>query len=300
MENKRFGYKKPKYRMGRALRDYFTGNMWEHTEPAYRIAPHVWNVGGQDDVSVYLLDTGEGLALIDTGYERTLYLVIDRMYSIGFNPRDVKKIFLTHYHGDHSQGARLLQELAGGKEHCEIWLSKEDELMHQETALSTIPMPCLPYEVTNFYDDNTPIRMGRFTIRTKLCPGHTLGVTSFFFDDTDEETGKTYRCAVHGGMGTGTMYPGSDMGVREHVTPETAFRFVKDCLEMAQWPVDINMSSHLNQTNIDENMPEDTNDYTWFVTDYSWHDMLVNRAEDVMEKYPEQYPDFKWTVPNIQ
>lgn len=96
MENKRFGYKKPKYRMGRALRDYFTGNMWEHTEPAYRIAPHVWNVGGQDDVSVYLLDTGEGLALIDTGYERTLYLVIDRMYSIGFNPRDVKKIFLTH------------------------------------------------------------------------------------------------------------------------------------------------------------------------------------------------------------
>ena len=300
MENKRFGYKKPKYRMGRALRDYFTGNMWEHTEPAYRIAPHVWNVGGQDDVSVYLLDTGEGLALIDTGYERTLYLVIDRMYSIGFNPRDVKKIFLTHYHGDHSQGARLLQELAGGKEHCEIWLSKEDELMHQETAFDTTPMPCLPYEVTNFYDDNTPIKMGRFTIRTKLCPGHTLGVTSFFFDDTDEETGKTYRCAVHGGMGTGTMYPGSDMGVREHVTPETAFRFVKDCLEMAEWPVDINMSSHLNQTNIDENMPEDTNDYTWFVTDYSWHDMLVNRAEDVMSRYPEQYPDFKWTVPNVE
>ena len=300
MENKRFGYKKPKYRMGRTLRDYFTGNMWEHTEPAYRIAPHVWNVGGQDDVSVYLLDTGEGLALIDTGYERTLYLVIDRMYSIGFNPRDVKKIFLTHYHGDHSQGARLLQELAGGKEHCEIWLSKEDELMHQETAFDTTPMPCLPYEVTNFYDDDTPIKMGRFTIRTKLCPGHTLGVTSFFFDDTDEETGKTYRCAVHGGMGTGTMYPGSDMGVREHVTPETAFRFVKDCLEMAEWPVDINMSSHLNQTNIYENMPEDTNDYTWFVTDYSWHDMLVNRAEDVMSRYPEQYPDFKWTVPNVE
>ncbi|MBQ6487650.1 MAG: MBL fold metallo-hydrolase [Solobacterium sp.] len=300
MEQKRFGYKKPKYRMGRALRDYFTGNMWEHTEPAYRIAPHVWNVGGQDDVSVYLLDTGEGLALIDTGYERTLYLVIDRMYSTGFNPRDVKKIFLTHYHGDHSQGARLLQELAGGKEHCEIWLSKEDELMHQETAESTFPMPCLPYEVTNFYDDDTPIQMGRFTIRTKLCPGHTLGVTSFFFEDTDEETGKTYWCAVHGGMGTGTMYPGSEMGAREHVTPETAFRFVKDCLEMAEWPVDINMSSHLNQTNIDENMPEDLNDYTWFITDYSWHDMLVNRAEDVMSRYPEQYPDFKWTVPNVE
>lgn len=297
---KKFGYKKPKYRMGNALRDYMTGNMWEHTEPVYRMAPHVWNIGGNDDVAVYLLDTGDGLILIDTGYERTLYLVIDRLYSIGYNPRDIRKILLTHYHGDHTQGARLLQEMAGGREQCEIWLSREDETRHQETKDNEYPMTCLPYEVTNFYDDDTPIQMGRFTIHTKLTPGHTIGVTSFFFDDTDEETGKTFHCAVHGGMGTGTMYPGSAMGEREHVTPEIAFRFVRDCLEMAEYDVDINMSSHLNQTNTDENMPDDTNDYMWFVAPYSWHDMLVNRAEDVMEKYPDQYPDFKWTVPNIE
>ncbi|HAE16740.1 MAG: MBL fold metallo-hydrolase [Solobacterium sp.] len=299
-ETKRFGYKKPKYRYGNSIRDYFTGNPWDHTEPAYRVGPHVWNVGGNDDVAVYLLDTGEGLMLIDSGYEQSVYLVVDRIYSIGFKPQDIRKILLSHWHGDHTQGARLLQELAGGKEKCEIWLSREDEAMHQKTAMNTKPFSVLPYEVTNFYDDNTPVKMGRFTIRTKLCPGHTLGVTSFFFEDTDEETGETVKMAMHGGMGTGTMYPGSAMGKSEEVTPEIAFRFVKDCLEMAQWPVDINMSSHLNQTNVDENMPEDLNNWRWFIADYSWHDMLVNRAEDVMEKYPEQYPDFKWTVPNIQ
>ena len=289
---KRFQYKNPKPRCGGNL-----DTRWNYTEPAYRVAPHVWNVGGQDDVASYLLDTGEGLILIDTGYEKTLYLLIDRMWSLGYNPRDVKKILLSHYHGDHSQGARLLYELTGRK--AEIWLSKEDEANHQRTKDDDFPMPVLPYEVTNFYDDNTPVTLGRFSIRTKLTPGHTKGATSFFFDDTDETTGKTYHCAMHGGMGVGMMKPGTRTMANELNTPDDAFRFVADCLEMSKWAVDINMSSHLNQTNVDENMPEDLNDYTWFVADYSWHDMLVNRAEEVMSYYPEKYPDLVRTVPTL-
>ena len=292
MVEKRFQYKNPKPRCGGNL-----NTRWNYTEPAYRVGPHVWNVGGQDDVASYLLDTGEGLILIDTGYEATLYLLIDRMWSLGFNPRDVKKILLSHYHGDHSQGARLLYELTGSK--AEIWLSREDEANHQRTKDDGFPMPVLPYEVTNFYDDNTPVTLGRFSIRTKLTPGHTKGATSFFFEDTDEATGKTYRMAMHGGLGTGMMKPGTKTMANELNTEEDAYRFVADCLEMAQWPIDINMSSHLNQTNVDENMPEDNNDYTWFVADYSWHDMLVNRAEEVMSYYPEKYPNLVRTVPTL-
>ena len=289
---KRFQYKNPKPRCGGNL-----NTRWNYTEPAYRVGPHVWNVGGQDDVASYLLDTGEGLILIDTGYEATLYLLIDRMWSLGYNPRDVKKILLSHYHGDHSQGARLLYELTGGK--AEIWLSKEDEANHQRTKDDNFPMPVLPYEVTNFYDDNTPVTLGRFSIRTKLTPGHTKGATSFFFEDTDETTGKTYRMAMHGGLGVNMMKPGNMAMERELNTEEDADRVVADCLEMAQWPIDINMSSHLNQTNVDENMPEDCNDYTWFVADYSWYDMLVNRAEEVMSFYPEKYPDLVRTIPTL-
>ena len=40
---------------------------WKYAVPAYRAAPHVWQVGGQDDVCAYLLDCGEELMLIDTG-----------------------------------------------------------------------------------------------------------------------------------------------------------------------------------------------------------------------------------------
>ena len=286
---KRFQYKTPKPRCGGNL-----ATRWNYTEPVYRVAPHVWNVGGQDDVAAYLLDTGDGLIPIDTGDEATLYLLIDRMWSLGYNPRDIKKLLLSHYHGDHSQGVRLLYELTGRK--AEVWISREDEANHQRTKDDNFPMPVLPYEVTNFYDDDTPVTLGRFSIRTKLTPGHTKGATSFFFDDTDETTGKTWRCAMHGGMGVGMMKPGTKTMANELNTPDDAFRFVADCLEMAQWPVDINMSSHLNQTNVDENMPEDCSDYTWFIADYSWHDMLVNRAEELMSYYPEKYPDLVRTI----
>ena len=52
---KRFQYKPPKPRCGGNL-----ATRWNYTEPVYRVAPHVWNVGGQDDVAAYLLDTGDG------------------------------------------------------------------------------------------------------------------------------------------------------------------------------------------------------------------------------------------------
>ena len=58
-------------------------------------------------------------------------------------------------------------------------------------------------------------------------------------------------------------------------------------------PVDIALSSHLNQANILPNIPKDVNDYTVFVADYAWRDVLINRADAVKEFYPDVYPEAK-------
>ena len=79
---KKFHYASTEGRLGMSKEALATH--WEHAIPVYRNAPHVWNVGGQDNVASFLLDTGEGLILIDTGLcPETLYLLIDRIWRSG-------------------------------------------------------------------------------------------------------------------------------------------------------------------------------------------------------------------------
>ncbi len=254
---------------------------WEHAIPEYRNAPHVWNVGGQDNVAVYLLDTGDGLVLFDSGLSpETQYLVVDRIWRTGHDPREIKKIFITHWHGDHTANVRTLSELIGPE--VEIWISREDEVEHKKHAEDKTPMYVTPYKVTDFYDNSEPIVMGKFEIHTRLCLGHTPGTTVFFFEDTDEETGKTYRVALHGGIGVGKQLLPKELK-KNGLDPLMGWVYVKTCRELSEIPVDITLCSHLNQGNILPNIPKDRNDYSVFVADYLWRDLLLNRA-DAAEK----------------
>ncbi len=256
---------------------------WKYAIPAYRAAPHVWNVGGNDDVCAYLLDTGEGLILIDTGYRASFYLLLNNIWSLGFRPEDIRMILLSHWHWDHVNGCRYLHEMSG----CRVFLSREDEVMHQKWKDNTDELPMVDYEVTDFYDNSATIDLGRFSIHTKLTPGHTPGATTFWFDDTDETTGVTYRCAMHGGIGTGMMKPANL--AYWSLTEEMAHQFVSDCEEMAQWPVTIMLPSHINQANVGPNIPEDRNDYSVWVADYPWKEILLYQADQVKGFYPEYY-----------
>ena len=256
---------------------------WKYAVPAYRVAPHVWNVGGNDDVCAYLLDTGEGLILIDTGYRASFYLLMDHIWRLGFRPDDIKYILLSHWHWDHVNGCRYLQEIA----HPKVYISREDEVLHQKWKDNTDELPMVDFEVTDFYDNDSTIDLGRFSIHTRLTPGHTPGATTFWFDDTDDETGVTYRCAMHGGIGTGLMKPGN-LGYWD-LTEEMVFQFVSDCEEMARWPVTIMLPSHLNQGNVSANIPEDRNDYSVWIADYPWREVLLFQAEQVKGFYPEHY-----------
>lgn len=257
---------------------------WKYAVPAYKAAPHVWQVGGQDDVCAYLLDSGEGLILIDTGYRASFYLLIDRIWRAGYDPKQIKKILLSHWHWDHVNGARYLQELTG----AEVWISSIDEEQHQLWKDRTDPLPMVDYKVDHFYDDSTTIDLGRFSIHARLTPGHTPGATSFWFDDTDETTGEIFRCAMHGGIGVGLM---AKSYLEENgLSLELPHIFIKDCLELADsWKVDICLPSHLNQGNVKPNIPEDKTDYRVWIDGELWGDVLRDRAEAVKKMYPEVY-----------
>ena len=249
----------------------------------YRVAPHVWMVSGHVDQSDFLIDTGDGLILIDTPVPAWEKYLFESIRKVGYDPKDIKLLLISHEHFDHDGCAAAIKAASG----CKIMMSEQAwyaKTHFVERAGSTMgKYPQSPYyEPDEFYADDKPITLGKFTIRTKWTPGHAPGVTSFFFDDTDDETGKTYHVAMHGGMGIDAMRP-DRCGYPGYATKEQRDMFIDQCYEMAMYDVDITLASHSNQGNINANIPEDRNDYSVFVDPRAWPVILLERRARIME-----------------
>lgn len=245
---------------------------WETSITPFRVAPHIYYVGNLF-VGSFLIGTTEGLALIDTTVFETVYMLLESIRSLGFDPRDIKKIFLSHAHMDHDGGARCLKELSG----AEIYLAREDDEWRKrpEADMSGEGFKIIPYEVDHYYDDNTPVVMGDVTIHTRLSAGHTPGCTSFFVDVKDEK-GEKLTWGMHGGVGVNTM--NTEYLNRVHLPLSLQEDFLQGCEEMKRIHVDICTPSHPSHSNMLELVPQDRKDYRPFVDETKWESFLTERA----------------------
>lgn len=146
---------------------------------------------GTYQASCHIIDTGDGLIMIDTGYASTLYMVVDSIYSLGFKPSDVKYIINTHWHGDHVEATADFVGLSGAK----TLIGRDDAEKASQYFTPDI-----------LVDDGDTLTLGDTTITFMITPGHTKGTLSFFFDVTED--GKTYRAGSFGGAGANTLVPG--------------------------------------------------------------------------------------------
>ena len=159
---------------------------------------------GTEPASTHIIDTGEGLIMLDSGYQQSLYLVIHNMHLLGLNPQDLKYIVMTHGHIDHFGATRALVELTGAK----TFIGEKD----RESANGTLDLSYakeLGMEFTETFEpdvlinDGDKIKLGNTEITALATPGHTAGAMSYFFDVTDGK--ETYRAGLHGGMGINTL-----------------------------------------------------------------------------------------------
>lgn len=217
---------------------------WRVAVKTFPVTDQIYYIGNLW-VASYLIDTGEGIIILDTMCAETAYLMIDAIYSLGYRPSDIRMILISHAHIDHGGAARFLHELSGAP----IWLSREDEAFrHSEASKAKAghtagvqSMRSYDYDVNCFYDDDKPISLGNVTIRTKLTPGHTPGTTSFFIT-AEQKDGKTLTAAMHGGVGVLTM---ADAYFEESGLPATLrTQFIADCKAMEAEKVDICLPSH--------------------------------------------------------
>lgn len=176
---------------------------WEGYFPPFQIWGNLYFVG-TIPASTHVVDTGEGLILFDSGYQHSLYLVLDGMYRLGLKPENIKYIFHTHGHIDHMGATRALQELTGAKaligwqdrEYAngmkELSYARELEMKYTEI-----------FEPDILLKDGDKIVLGNTSVRAVATPGHTPGAMSYIFDVSDGR--ETYTAGLHGGMGLNTM-----------------------------------------------------------------------------------------------
>ena len=68
---------------------------WTLAQKPFKVIENVYFVGNTW-VSVYLIDTPEGLILIDCAYEENLYLLIDSIRGLGFDPKDIRHLLISY------------------------------------------------------------------------------------------------------------------------------------------------------------------------------------------------------------
>ena len=77
-------------------------------------------------ISVLLLENGDGWTLVDTGAEGEAARIRDALTALGSGPEDLKRIFLTHHHGDHIGGLEGLTEWAP---HAELGATEYESMV---------------------------------------------------------------------------------------------------------------------------------------------------------------------------
>lgn len=176
---------------------------WKSQMKPFKICGNIYFVGCYA-ASSHLIDTGDGLILIDTGYPQTLYLLIENIYQLGFNPRDVKYILHTHGHVDHCGATMAFTQLYGGK----TLIGRGDEdYVNGKLDLTWAKELGQEYheafEADIILQDGDMLELGNTKIQIVSAPGHTPGTLALFFET--EENGKKYLAGMHGGVGTNSM-----------------------------------------------------------------------------------------------
>ena len=83
---------------------------WNEPQEPFRVHGNTWYVG-TDGLTSILIETNDGLILIDGGLPQSAALIVANVRSLGFDPMMIKAILLSHAHFDHAGGIAALQRL---------------------------------------------------------------------------------------------------------------------------------------------------------------------------------------------
>jgi metallo-beta-lactamase class B len=146
---------------------------------------------GTKEHSAWALTTNQGIILIDTLYAFAAEAeIVDGLKTLGLDPKAVKYVIVSHGHGDHDQGARMMQDRFGSH----IVMGAADWDVVEKTPEMPGGGPPKRDIVVSAVQ---PLTLGDTTVTIVPTPGHTLGTLSLLFPVSDH--GRKLTVAYSGG-----------------------------------------------------------------------------------------------------
>ena len=136
---------------------------------------------GFGGLSVVLIDTGDGLILVDGALPQAAPAILANVAKLGFKPRDIRYILSTEPHFDHAGGiaalardtgavviasARAADGLRSGR------LSADDPQRGYDSRFPAVPQ-------VRIVRDGETLLLGKTIVTARATPGHTMGSMSW-------------------------------------------------------------------------------------------------------------------------
>jgi metallo-beta-lactamase class B len=228
---------------GESLSQSYRGSQARNVEyqkiAPFKVMDNLYYVG-PGTVAVWLIPTSAGLILIDTAQEPYVDTVIDNIRKVGFDPKNIKYILLTHGHLDHFGGANKIKALSGAR----VALTEGDwNFMEQQAKARPPKAGDEPPARDMVIKEGDTITLGDTKIKVYVLPGHTPASPAYEFTVYDNK--KPYKGFVFGGPGPRNGVEGGTEFLKSIERLEKSFTDVQ---------VALNVHSYLNSYPYPNNM----------------------------------------------
>ncbi|KAB0330875.1 subclass B3 metallo-beta-lactamase [Janthinobacterium sp. PLB04] len=229
---------------------------WNRPQQPARIHGDTYYVG-VGGLSVVLIDTREGLILIDGALPQSVAAIKEHILELGFRLEDIKFILNTEAHFDHSGGIAALARDSGAQVIASPLgaqaLRAGSVLAMDPQAGEIDPMPAV--ENVREIADGETLQLGDVTITARYTPGHTPGSTSWTWVSCEDAERKECLSVVFGASLTPVAADDFHyLGDERHADLTPAFRRVMQ--DFARLPCDILISAHPDHSGGDQKLTQ--------------------------------------------
>jgi metallo-beta-lactamase class B len=191
------------------------------------------SVIGSVGTAMYVVQSSEGLILIDAGYpEQIESVLLPGFKALRLDPAQVRYVIVLHGHSDHFGAARYFQDTYGAK----VFLAAADWDVLDAPQAKGKGAPVAQPKRDQIAADGQPIVLGDTKILPVLIPGHTPGSLALIFSVTDR--GKKYTAGIFGGTVLSAGFVSTD-GLRQYV--DSVQRYARIAAENH---VDVEIQNH--------------------------------------------------------